>query len=84
MSLVIDRNENIIVNANGKAHRTGFVAIGFHGMTDQVTLSEGKGYHRTSHNRTIHHTNQNGSVLWRGNRADLTFALFQSLTGWKD
>lgn len=82
MKLTIDRNQNVIVNAGGKAHKTGWVAIGFQGIDDDVALARGIGHQKTRGNKTVHHTDASEQAVWRGKRADLTFDLFRSVSGW--
>ncbi|MDY7537695.1 hypothetical protein QN372_00900 [Undibacterium sp. RTI2.1] len=82
MSIVIDRNQNVIVNQAGRAHITGWVAVGFHGIDDQVALAKGAGYQATKSNKTTHITQQSETPVWAGKSGDLTLELFKSVTGW--
>lgn len=82
MSITIDRNQNVIINHAGRAHMTGWVAVGFHGIDDQVTLAKGAGHPLTENNKTTHITQQSEPPVWTGKSAELTLELFKSVTGW--
>lgn len=80
MSITIDRNQNIIISQGGEAHRTGYVAIGYHaaGSDCDVIIARGVGYYE----KGAHHTDAS-KAIWRGKRDQLTADLFQQVTGWK-
>jgi len=76
MALVIDKFGNIIVNAGGKAHRTGWVVLNSQGKDKEI--APGFGYHAKGVFRQKIGVTKPIPV----NIPDLTVDQFKTLTGW--
>ena len=79
MSMQIDRNENVIINQGGIAHRTGYIIIGKNGMGNTLELAPGHGGHTVA---TGHFQKQTGPTIWKGKREDFNKEHFLKVTGW--
>lgn len=84
MSIAIDKARNVIVNASGRAHRTGWVIVPMVKDLSSLeqtgwALSQGLGYHDGG----IFRLQTRGPVVrMEGRPNDLTVDSFQALTGW--
>lgn len=86
MSICIDRSRNVIINAHGRAYRTGWVVLPVVRDCDSMQqtgwcLSRGEGNYTGGVFRTAAH----GPVIRLDCRLDeLTADAFRALTGWKE
>lgn len=82
-NITIDRDQNIIVNSDGIAHFTHWIAVGAHSMHNKmqnsVSLVHGYGYY----SKGTHWYKETGTPAWQGTLAELTFDLFMKKTLWK-
>lgn len=80
MGIQIDRNNNVLFNAGGKAHHTGYVLLQFDEQNGEMVLRLAEGF--GGHTSGRHYTNQTGKTVWEGNKADFNQQLFLDVTGW--